>query len=66
MDELLYGFWEGRAYDLRRTLHGTSPEGVPITELLSFNAGNAVAGFIGPQGFLVFDPRVTLAEMLRA
>ena len=66
MDELIYGFWEGRAYDCRRTLNGSAPEGLPITELLSFNAGNAVAGFIGPQGFLVFDPRVTLAEMLRA
>lgn len=66
MDELYCGYWNGRAYDCRRGRAGGMPEGLPIRELLSFNAGNAVAGFIGPQGFLVFDPRVTLAEMLRA
>lgn len=66
MDELYCGYWNGRAYDCRRGFSDGMPEGLPIRELLSFNAGNAVAGFIGPQGFLMFDPRVTLAEMLRA
>lgn len=67
MDQLFYGYWEGVAYDRRRSLKPSPvPENAELDSLLSFNPGNAVAGFIGPQGFLVFDPRTTLAEMLRA
>ena len=64
MDELIYGVWQGRAYDNRRRPAGDVPEGLPLAEFLAFNNGNPVAGFIGPQGFLVFDNRVTLADML--
>ena len=64
MDELIYGVWEGRAYDNRRRLEGDAPEGLPLSEFLSFNSGNPAAGFVGPQGFLMFDNRVTLADVL--
>ena len=64
MDELIYGVWEGRAYDNRRRLEGEAPEGLPLSEFLSFNSGNPAAGFVGPQGFLMFDNRVTLADVL--
>ena len=64
MDELIYGVWEGRAYDNRRRLEGEAPEGFPLSEFLSFNSGNPAAGFVGPQGFLMFDNRVTLADVL--
>ena len=64
MDELIYGVWEGRAYDNRRRLEGEAPEGLPLSEFLSFNNGNPAAGFVGPQGFLMFDNRVTLADVL--
>ena len=64
MDELIYGVWKGRAYDNRRTIDGKAPEGLPLSEFLAFNSGNPVAGFAGPQGFLMFDNRVTLADVL--
>ena len=64
MDELIYGVWEGRAYDNRRRLEGEAPEALPLSEFLSFNNGNPAAGFVGPQGFLMFDNRVTLADVL--
>lgn len=64
MDELIYGVWEGRAYDNRRRLEGEAPEGLPLSEFLSFNSGNPAAGFVGAQGFLMFDNRVTLADVL--
>lgn len=64
MDELIYGVWEGRVYDNRRRLEGEAPEGLPLSEFLSFNNGNPAAGFVGPQGFLMFDNRVTLADVL--
>lgn len=64
MDELIYGVWEGRAYDNRRRLEGEAPEDLPLSEFLSFNNGNPAAGFVGPQGFLMFDNRVTLADVL--
>ena len=64
MDELIYGVWEGRSYDNRRRIDGAAPEGLPVSEFLSFNSGNPVAGFAGPQGFLMFDNRVTLADVL--
>lgn len=64
MDELIYGVWEGRVYDNRRRLEGEAPEGLPLSEFLSFNSGNPTAGFVGPQGFLMFDNRVTLADVL--
>ena len=63
MDELIYGVWKGRAYDNRRTIDGKAPEGLPLSEFLAFNSGNPVAGFAGPQGFLMFDNRVTLADV---
>ena len=53
MDELIYGVWKGRAYDNRRTIDGKAPEGLPLSEFLAFNSGNPVAGFAGPQGFLM-------------
>ena len=59
MDELIYGVWKGRAYDNRRCIDGKAPEGLPVSEFLAFNSGNPVAGFAGPQGFLMFDNRVT-------
>lgn len=64
MDELIYGVWEGKPYDNRLCLDGGAPEGLPIEEFLSFNPGNPVAGFVAPQGFLMFDNRVTLADVL--
>lgn len=64
MDELIYGVWKGRPYDNRRRLDGEQPEDLPLDEFLSFNPGNPVTGFVGPQGFLIFDNRVTLAETL--
>lgn len=64
MDELIYGVWEGRVYDNRRRLEGEAPEALPLSEFLSFNNGNPAAGFVGPQGFLMFDNRVTLADVL--
>ena len=64
MDELIYGVWEGRAYDNRRRLEGEAPEDLPLSEFLSFNNGNPAAGFVGPQGFLMCDNRVTLADVL--
>ncbi len=63
-DNRIYGVWEGRAYDNRRRLEGEAPEGLPLSEFLSFNNGNPAAGFVGPQGFLMFDNRVTLADVL--
>ena len=62
MDELIYGVWKGRAYDNRRTIDGKAPEGLPLSEFLAFNSGNPVAGFAGPQGFLMFENRVTQAR----
>lgn len=64
MDELIYGVWKGRVYDNRRTIDGEVPDSLPIEEFSMFNPGNPVAGFVGPQGFLVFDTRVTLADIL--
>ncbi len=60
MDELIYGVWKGRAYDNRRCIDGKAPEGLPVSEFLAFNSGNPVAGFAGPQGFLMFDNRCLL------
>ena len=64
MDELIYGVWEGRPYDNRRRPEGESPEGLDLEGFMSFNSGNPVTGFVGPQGFLIFDNRVTLAHTL--
>ncbi len=64
MDELIYGVWKGRPFDNRRRMDGTAPDDLPINEFLSFNSGNPVAGFVAPQGFLMFDNRVTLADVL--
>ena len=64
MDELIYGVWKGRVYDNRRRIDGEVPDDLPLAEFLSFNPGNPVAGFAGPQGFLIFDNRITLAEVL--
>ena len=64
MDELIYGVWNGRVHDYRRDFGHPTPEDVPVGALQSFNPGNPVAGFAGPQGFLVFDLRATLAEVL--
>lgn len=64
MDELIYGVWKGRVYDNRRCMDGDVPADLPIGDFVSFNRGNAVAGFVGPQGFLMFDNRVTLADVL--
>ena len=64
MDELIYGVWKGRVYDNRRRIDGEVPEDLPLSEFLAFNPGNPVGGFVGPQGFLIFDNRVTLADVL--
>ncbi len=64
MDELIYGVWRGRVYDNRRCIDGDVPEDLPLSSLLAFNPGNPVGGFVAPQGFLIFDNRVTLADVL--
>ncbi len=64
MDELIYGVWNGRVHDYRRDFGHPTSDDVPVGALQSFNPGNPVTGFAGPQGFLVFDLRVTLAEVL--
>lgn len=65
MDELIYGVWKGKVYDYRRRAPDGAQSELPLETLLTFNQGNPVAGFAGPQGFLMFDMRVTLAEFLR-
>lgn len=65
MDELIYGVWNGKVYDYRRRAPDRAQDELPLETLLTFNRGNPVAGFAGPQGFLMFDMRVTLAEFLR-
>lgn len=65
MDELIYGVWNGKVYDYRRRAPDGAGADLPLEILQTFNQGNPVAGFAGPQGFLMFDMRVTLAEFLR-
>ena len=64
MDELIYGVWKGRVYDNRRRCDGDSPEDIPLGEFVAFNQGNPMTGLVGPQGFLMMDTRVTLADVL--
>lgn len=63
MPKVSYGVWKGVRYD-NRNGEVAEPPDLPLDELFNFNPGNPIAGFIGSQGFLVFDPDVSLAAML--
>lgn len=63
MEDLIYGYWDGVVYDNRRRFDGDAPRLDP-EELLFFNRGNPITSFVAPQGFLVFDNRITLAQVL--
>lgn len=60
MTQLVYGVWEGRAYDFR---NGPIPAGIELPRLdgvADFDPGNPVKAFIADRGFLVFDASVSL------
>lgn len=60
MKNSIYGVWDGKVYDFRRSPHGEQP---PALEGLDdFAPNNTTKAFIADRGFLVFERDINLAE----
>jgi formate dehydrogenase (NADP+) beta subunit len=61
MTNIVYGVWDGVAYDHRHR-DASLPDEVSLKGLDVFDAGNKIRAFIGDRGFFVFDPHVSLID----
>lgn len=59
MPRLVYGVWDGTAYD-NRTGGDATPPGLDLSVFDNFSEGNPARSFLSDRGFLVFDPELPL------
>lgn len=61
MTDIVYGVWDGVAYD-HRGGDMSLPDEVALHGLDEFDPGNRVRAFVGDRGFFVFDEDVSLTD----
>ena len=62
MAQILYGVWNGRIFDNRKS---ESPsEGFPVDAIAEFDPNNPMRALVAHAGFLVLDKTVSLARVL--
>jgi formate dehydrogenase beta subunit len=62
MAHLYYGVWNGVVLDNRGKDKAASDPFSDFERFGEFNEGNPIRAFFGDQGFLVFDPKVSLVD----
>ena len=64
MARVIYGVWDGVAYDHRHTPAKEMPDSATLHGVDVFDEGNPIEAFFGDKGFLVFAPDVNLVDAL--
>ena len=62
MAHLYYGVWNGAVVDNRGKDNAAGDPFCDFERFGDFNEGNPIRAFFGDQGFLVFDPKVSLVD----